>query len=204
MPVEEALVAVVVDRDDLVVEQVEHGDRGRLAASWAAAHWPSSLPALKLSVANVMSTVLAGSGGVSRAITYSPASRAFLIAELTPVLIGVMRMPLSPRAMASSIAVIWPWSSPSCLPEATVSLTLFFVGVGLGALLHGDEERVGRVLGDERDADRRAAAVPPVSEDEPRLHAAMARLRGHGRGDRQPGAMRERLRPPDVVGRDWW
>ena len=25
--------------------------------------------------------------------------------------------------------VIWPWSSPSCLPEATVSLTFFFVGV---------------------------------------------------------------------------
>ena len=31
-PGEEALVAVVVDRDDLVVEQVEQGDHGGLAA----------------------------------------------------------------------------------------------------------------------------------------------------------------------------
>ena len=56
-------------------------------------------------------------------MTYRPASRAFLIAALTPVDIGVIRMPLSPRAMASSMAVIWPWSSPSCLPEATVRST---------------------------------------------------------------------------------
>src|SRR4051812_32209609 len=47
------------------------------------------------------------------------------MAALTPVLIGVMRMPLSPRATESSIAVIWPASSPSALPDATVRLTLF-------------------------------------------------------------------------------
>ena len=71
-----------------------------------AAHLPSSWPASRLSVAKVMSTVSAGSGGVSSAMTYRPASRAFLIAALTPVDIGVIRMPLSPRAMASSMAVI--------------------------------------------------------------------------------------------------
>ena len=67
-----------------------------LPSSWAAAHWPISLPASRLSVANVMSTVSAGSGGVSRAMTNRPASRAFLIAALTPGPSGVMRMPFSP------------------------------------------------------------------------------------------------------------
>ncbi len=38
-------------------------------SSVAAAHWPMSLPASRLSVAKVMSTVSAGSGGVSRAMT---------------------------------------------------------------------------------------------------------------------------------------
>ena len=35
----------------------------------AAAHWPISSPALKLSVAKVMSTTSGGLGGVSSAIT---------------------------------------------------------------------------------------------------------------------------------------
>ena len=88
-----------------------------LPSSVAAAHLPISLPALKLSVAKVMSTVSAGSGGVSRAMTYRPASRAFLMAALTPVVVGVIRMPLSPRATAvldrRDLALA---SSPSCLP----------------------------------------------------------------------------------------
>ncbi len=37
--------------------------------SWAAVHSPISWPASRLSVAKVMSTASAGSGGVSRAIT---------------------------------------------------------------------------------------------------------------------------------------
>ena len=78
---------------------------GGLAVHGLAAHWPISSPALKLSVAKVMSTVSAGSGGVSRAMTYRPASRAFLIAELTPGPLGVIRMPLSPVAMAFSISL---------------------------------------------------------------------------------------------------
>ncbi len=51
-----------------------------------------------------MSTVSAGSGGVSSAITYRPASRAFLIALLTPGPFGVIRMPFWPWAIAFSIA----------------------------------------------------------------------------------------------------
>jgi len=46
------------------------------------------------------------------------------MAEFTPVDMGVMRIPLSPLAMELSIAEIWPASSPSSLPEATVRLTL--------------------------------------------------------------------------------
>jgi hypothetical protein len=33
-------------------------------------------------------------------------------------------MPLSPREIALSIALIWVWVSPSSLPAATVRLTL--------------------------------------------------------------------------------
>ena len=40
-----------------------------LPLTWASAHWPMSVPALKLSVAKVMSTTSAGSGGVSSAMT---------------------------------------------------------------------------------------------------------------------------------------
>ena len=47
-----------------------------LPSSVPAAHLPISSPALKLSVAKVMSTVSGGFGGVSSAMTYRPASRA--------------------------------------------------------------------------------------------------------------------------------
>src|ERR1700682_3476326 len=70
-----------------------------------------------------MSTVLAGSGGVSSAMTNSPASLAFLIEAFTPGPLGVMRIPLSPAEMEFSIALIWVCSSPSALPAETVNLT---------------------------------------------------------------------------------
>ncbi len=87
--------------------------------------------------------------GCSSAITYRPASRAFLIALLTPGRFGVIRMPFWPCAIAFSIAWTCPCSSPSALPEATVRSTLFLAGLLLGALLHGDEERFAGVLGDQ-------------------------------------------------------
>src|ERR1700682_5343086 len=73
-----------------------------------------------------MSTVLAGSGGVSSAMTNSPASLAFLIEAFTPGPLGVMRIPLSPAEMEFSIALIWVCSSPSALPAETVNLTPTF------------------------------------------------------------------------------
>ena len=149
-----------------------------LPSSWAAAHWPSSLPALRLLVANVMSTVSAGSGGVSRAMTKSPASRAFLMAALTPSLIGVMRMPLSPRAMASSMAVIWPWSSPSCLPEATVSLTLFLAASALAPFCMATKN--GLVESLVMSVTPTVASPPPPPPVSAR--AAVARAEGEGSG----------------------
>ena len=94
-----------------------------LPSSCAAVHFPIASPAAKLSVAKVMSTVSAGSGGVSSAMTYRPCWRALFSAVLMPGPFGVIRMPWSPRAMASSIAAIWVCSSPSSLPAAVVILT---------------------------------------------------------------------------------
>ena len=122
-------------------------------SSFAAVHSPIYWPARKLSVANVMSTASAGSGGVSSAITNRPASRAFSIASTTAGPFGVIRMPFSPCEMAFSMAWIWVSSSPSSLPAASVRLDAVLLGGLLGALLHGDEERVGVGLDDERDAD---------------------------------------------------
>src|SRR5581483_12011445 len=90
----------------------------------AAAYWPSSLPAWVLSVAKVMSAVLAGLGAVSSAMTKRPACLAWLSAVLTASPLVVIRMPLSPREMALSIALICVWVSPSVVPAATVRLTL--------------------------------------------------------------------------------
>ena len=84
--------------------------------------------------------------------------------------------------MAFSIACTWVASSPSSLPAAIVSLTLFFVGRLLRALLHGDEERVRRVLGDERDRDLVAGAAGAAARGVAAAAAASARGQGHGQG----------------------
>ncbi len=73
-----------------------------------------------------MSTVLGGVGTVSSAMMNSPACFAFCSSVFTASPLMVMRMPLSPREMALSMALIWLWVSPSDLPAATVRLTLSF------------------------------------------------------------------------------
>ena len=70
-----------------------------------------------------MSTMSAGSVGVSSAITNRPASRAFVIAELTFTDIGVIRIPACFAEIAFSINAICPASSPSSLPDPTVRST---------------------------------------------------------------------------------
>ena len=60
---EEALVAVVVDGDNLVVEDLDEGNGGLLAVELGRGPLADELTRLRLSVANVMSTVSGGSGG---------------------------------------------------------------------------------------------------------------------------------------------
>ena len=87
------------------------------ASNCAAAHWPMSSPALKLSVAKVASAASAGSSGVSRAMTRMPASRAFsMLGTIAWESLGVMRMPLAPAEMRFSMASTWPSLSPSWAP----------------------------------------------------------------------------------------
>ena len=84
----------------------------------------------------------------------------------------MIRMPLAPAAIRFSMAATWPSLSPSTLPAKAFSVDAEFLGLGLGAFLHLDEERVGVGLGDQAGADvggrrrsreghqRRAAAAP--------------------------------------------
>ena len=55
--------------------------------------------------------------------------------------------------MASSIAAIWPWLVAVLLARGRGDLDALLLAGLLGALLHGDEERVGGVLGDQGDRD---------------------------------------------------
>ena len=98
----------------------------------ALTYWPSSLPACSLFVAYVAATALAGVVAVSRAMTTTPASWAFLIASSTPPeLLGVMRMPLTPCWTRFSIAVTWPALSPSNLPASAIRLLPSFSACAL-------------------------------------------------------------------------
>src|ERR1700682_3719115 len=87
----------------------------------ALAYWPMNTPAFRLSVANSASVASWGSVGVSRAMTITPLSRAFLIAGTIPLVsLGVIRMPFTPAVTMFSMAVTWPALSPSNLPAAVM------------------------------------------------------------------------------------
>ena len=94
-------------------------------SNFAFAQEPISSPAFSLSVANSASAASCGSGGVSSAMTVTPAARAFSIAGTIAFdCAGVIRMPLAPRVTMFSIAVICVWTSVSVLPAAVVSSAL--------------------------------------------------------------------------------
>src|SRR5579859_5607721 len=80
-----------------------------------------------------MSATLGGFGAVSSAMTNRPACLAWLSAALTASPLVVIRMPLSPRAIALSMAVIWLCVSPSLVPAATVRLTLSLAAAALAS-----------------------------------------------------------------------
>ena len=65
--------------------------------------------------------------------------------------LGTSRMPLAPAAISSSIAATWPSLSPSDLAGVGLQREAEFLGLGLEALLHLDEERIGVGLGDQAD-----------------------------------------------------
>ena len=104
-----------------------------------------------------MSTVSGGFGGVSSAITYSPACRADSIAGLTPSVAG-----------RDQDALVAPGDGGLDRGDLGGLVAVLLAGRGgdrdvvglaglLGALLHGDEERVGAGLGDQGDRDLVAA-----------------------------------------------
>ena len=100
-----------------------------------------------------------------------PASRAFLtVGTMALVSLGVIRMPLAPAEIRFSIAATWLSLSPSILAGEALQLDAELLGLGLGAFLHLDEERVVVGLGDQADdvggigrAAIRARAAAPAS-----------------------------------------
>ena len=109
------------------------GDRSSIAifgsmafsTALAFAYRPMSSPAWALSVAKSASTADPGCVGVSRAMTVTPAWRAFSIAGTTAVeSAGVMRMPFAPSAVIFAIAATWLALSMSLFPAAVSSFTL--------------------------------------------------------------------------------
>src|SRR6266481_1024827 len=98
-----------------------------LPAMAAFAYSPMSTPALKLSVAKRASVASWGSVGVSRAITSTPALRAFFTAgTMALVSLGVIRMALAPPDIMFSMAVTWLALSPSNFPAPVMSFAPSF------------------------------------------------------------------------------
>ncbi|MCD6059568.1 MAG: hypothetical protein K0Q89_3098, partial [Thermomicrobiales bacterium] len=88
----------------------------------ALAYWPIKTPALKLSVAKRASVASIGSVGVSRAMTSTPASRAFWMAgTIALVSPGVTKIPCAPAVTMFSMAAVWAALSASNAPDAVNS-----------------------------------------------------------------------------------
>src|SRR5579859_5627028 len=112
-----------------------------------------------------MSATLAGVGAVSSAMTYRPACRAWFSAALTALPFSVIRIPLSPRDIALSIALICVWVSPSEVPAATVSFTPSFAAAALASLSIDTKYGLLSVL--------RTSVTPTEDDDEVELPAAL-------------------------------
>ena len=128
-------------------------------SSFLAVQEPIDSPAAKLSVANVMSTASAGSGGVSRAMTNRPGVAGLLdrvddggaVRRDEDALLALGDGVLDRLDLGVLVAV--------GLAGGQGELDAVLLGGLLGAVLHGDEERVGGRLDDQRDADIAAAVV---------------------------------------------
>ena len=71
---------------------------------------------------------------------------AWLRAVFTALPFVVIRIPLSPREIALSTAVIWLCVSPSCLPAATVRCTLSFAAAACASFSIVTKYGLDRVL----------------------------------------------------------
>ena len=125
----------------------------------------------------------AGSVGVSRAMTITPASRAFLMAgTMALVSLGVIRIPLTPALTMFSMIVTWVSLSPSKAP-APVNKVAPFVSSRLRAFFHLDEEGLVSVLVirpidffSRRDRSRFWFVSPAIAQSESGILAIDARL----------------------------
>ena len=143
-----------------------------------------SSPASKLSVAKVMSTVSGGSGGVSRAITYRPWSRAFSIAGLTPGPLGDDQdavLTVSDRGLDGiDLALLVAVLLARCSGDGDA---LLLTGL-LRTLLHGDEVALiglRRGHGGRDGRARRSRVVSPEhlrDRHDARIDLLLARLDG--------------------------
>ena len=137
-----------------------------------------------------MSAVVGRVSAVSSAITNRPACLAWLELALTALPLVVIRMPLSPREIALSIAVIWVWVSPSGLPAATRQVDIVLARRGLSVLLHRHEVRVGQGLQNQRDTDLLPAPSPAAGGTAATAATRIRRRRTRRKGERGRGDSR--------------
>ncbi|GAB3996662.1 hypothetical protein GCM10029992_17400 [Glycomyces albus] len=170
--VEEALVPCDVDRDDLVVEQVDHRDDGLVAAELGGGPLADALPGQE---------VVGGEGDVDRlgigrrrvqrddvqARVARPHERVLHARSVRgdeDALVTAGDGVLDRLDLGVLVAVL--------AARGECELDADLLGGGFGALLHGHEEGVGGGLDDERDADGVLIGFVPGAAPGQREHRA--------------------------------
>src|SRR4051794_38640699 len=121
-----------------------------------------------------MSATSGGLVEVSRAMTNRPLVFACFRAALTASPLVVIRMPLSPREMALSIAVICVWVSPSLVPAATVRSTLSLAAAALASFCMDTKYGLDSVMRMSETPTFLPVDPPPVAAAAPPLVGAAA------------------------------
>ena len=119
---------------------------------------------------------------MSSAITNRPWLFACFSAALTASPLVVIRMPLSPREIALSIAVIWVWVSPSLVPAATVRSTLSLAAAALASFCMDTKYGLDSVLRISETPTFLPVDPPPAAAAPPALVGAAARRGRRRRG----------------------
>ena len=197
MPSRKPWSRLYVDRDDLVVEQVDQRDRGLLAGELRRGPLADLLAGQEV-VGREGDVDRLGVGGRRVERDHEEAGVAGLHERVLDG--GAVRRDqdagvalgdgvLDGLDLGVLVAVL--------LAGGHRELDAEVVGGGLGAILHGDEERVGRGLDDERDADRSRRRRPSVAPpDPPEAHPVKASAAAAAS---EPAAMRRRRSAPGAV-----